>query len=296
MLYRAAGNDAEHVVHLGLATSRDGYTFERQAQPVFSPSTDGFDAGCVEDPRIVRMGDYYYVTYATRFFPPGEYWRNDRARFKPPGCPPDFPRVLRENATSTGLLLTKDFRTYIRAGRLTSPTVDDRDVILFPETIAGKYVMLHRPMEWVGERYGTEFPAIWVASGDDLLTLENSRLLAKAKHDWERKIGGNTPPIRTAHGWLTLYHGVGEDRHYRLGAMLLDLADPTRVIHRTPKWIMQPEAAYELEGLYQGCIFPCGKVVIDDTLFVYYGAADKYVALATCPLQELLEHLLSCPA
>ena len=60
-------------------------------------------------------------------------------------------------------------------------------------------------------------------------------------------------------------------------------------------WIMQPEEEYEIEGYYKGCVFPCGKVVIDDTLFVYYGAADKYVALATCHLEELLDYLLSCP-
>jgi len=65
-------------------------------------------------------------------------------------------------------------------------------------------------------------------------------------------------------------------------------------LHRTPDWIMQPERDYEIEGCYQGCVFPCSKVVIDDTLFVYYGAADKYVGLATCRLDELLEYLLCC--
>ncbi len=296
LLYRAAGDDAEHVIHLARAISRDGYSFKRFEQPAFSPSKDGFDAGCVEDPRIVKIGEYFFITYAARFFPPGEYWRNDKARFKAPTCPPDFPRVLRQNSTSTGLLLTRDFQTYIRAGRLTDPTIDDRDVILFPEKVGGKYVMLHRPMAWTGPEYGTEFPAIWIATGDDLLRMGPSRLLARAKYDWERKIGGNTPPLKTKHGWLTLYHAVGDDKRYRLGAMLLDLEDPATVLHRTPDWIIQPEEEYELDGPYEGCIFPCGKIVIDGTLFVYYGAADRYVALATCPLQELLSHLLSCPA
>jgi predicted GH43/DUF377 family glycosyl hydrolase len=296
LLYRAAGHDAEHVIHLGLATSKDGRKFERLTQPVFSPSADGFDAGCVEDPRIVRIGEYYYITYAARPFPPGQYWLHNGVLSQAPQCPAEFPSALGSNATSTGLALTKDFKHFIRAGRLTDPTTDDRDVILFPEKIGGRYFMLHRPMEWVGQEYGTEFPAIWIASGDDLLGMRETRLLAKAKYDWERKIGANTPPIRTEHGWLILYHGVAPDKHYRLGAMLLDLDDPTTVLHRTPRWIMQPEAEYELNGPYQGCIFPCGKVVIDGTLFVYYGAADKHVGLATCSVQELLEHLLSCPA
>ena len=126
---------------------------------------------------------------------------------------------------------------------------------------------------------------------------KESKLLAKAKLDWECcKIGINTPPIRTEHGWLTIYHAVGSDKYYRLGALLLDPEDPSRVLHRTSDWIMQPEEDYEIDGYYRGCVFPCGKVVIDGTLFVYYGAADKYVGVATCPLHELLDYLRSCPA
>jgi predicted GH43/DUF377 family glycosyl hydrolase len=72
------------------------------------------------------------------------------------------------------------------------------------------------------------------------------------------------------------------------------LKNPSKVLHRTPDWIMQPEQDYEIKGYYRGCVFPCGKVVIDGMLFVYYGAADKYVGLATCRLDELLEYLLCC--
>ncbi len=296
LLYRAAGEDAEHVVRLALATSDDGYHFERPEHALISPSDDGFDAGCIEDPRITKMGDYYFVTYATRQFPPGEYWLQSRARYRPPTMPADMPISLRTNATSTGLIVTRDFKSFIRAGRLTDPTIDDRDVILFPEKIGGRYYMLHRPMEWVGNGYGTQYPAMWIASGTDLLKLTGSQLLAKAKYDWETKIGGNTPPIRTERGWLTIYHAVGPDKHYRLGALLLDLEDPTRVLHRTPQPLLQPEMDYELDGPYNGCIFPCGKVVIDGTLFVYYGGADRHVALATCPLDRLLDYLSDCPA
>jgi predicted GH43/DUF377 family glycosyl hydrolase len=298
LLYRAAGADPEHRIYLGLAVSEDGYRFQRASdKPVFGPSIDGFDAGCVEDPRIVKMGEAYYITYASRPFPPGEYWRSDEERsYRPPVCPPDYPKVLQENLTSTGLALTRDLRHYIRAGRLTDPMVDDRDVILFPEKVNGKYVLMHRPMSWVGPEYGTEHPAMWISTGDDLLDWSESQLLATARYDWEHKIGGNTPPIRTEHGWLTLYHAVGSDLLYRLGAMLLDLEDPAKVLHRTPDWLIQPEEDYELQGYYNGVIFPCGKVVIDGTLFVYYGGADKYVGLATCSLEELLDHLLSCPS
>jgi predicted GH43/DUF377 family glycosyl hydrolase len=297
LLYRAAGHDAEHKIHLGLATSRDGYHFTRSgSSPVFSPSEIGFDGGCVEDPRITKMGEYYYVTYASRPFPPGQYWLNEGRAYHPPTPAEEWPWLLKTNATATYLGITKDFRTWIRAGRMTHPGVDDRDVILFPEKINGQFVMMHRPMTWVGAEYGTEYPAMWISTGNDLLTWENPRLLAKAEFDWEnKKIGGNTPPIRTAHGWLTIYHAVGTDKHYRLGAMLLDLDDPSIVRYRTRDWILQPERDYETVGMYPGVCFPCGKVIINDTLFVYYGGADKYVGLATCSVSELLDYMLTCP-
>lgn len=295
LLYRAAGDDADHVIRFGLAISKNGYDFERVSdKPVFGPSDDGFDGGCVEDPRIVKMGKYYYITYAARCFPPGQYWKGGVNEYQ---MPDEFPVTIRENMTSTGLAITKDFHNYIRAGRITNPLVDDRDVIIFPERIGGKFYMMHRPMNWVGDEYGTEFPAIWICSSDDLLSWSGSRLLAKAKYGWEKKIGGNTPPVRTAHGWLSLYHGVGEDGYYRLGAMLLELVRPERVTHRTKEWILEPVEGFETNGCYEngGVVFPCGKVVIGDKLFVYYGAADKYIGLATCEMGELLEYLLACP-
>jgi len=298
LLYRAAGADPAHVIRLGLATSGDGYHFTRAgAEPAFGPSPDGFDGGCVEDPRIVRFGEHYFVTYASRPFPPGQYWTPNNAVATPPPMPAEFPQAFRNNATATGLAITTDFRRWLRAGRLTSPMVDDRDVILFPEKIGGRFVMMHRPMNWVGPKYGTDAPAMWISFADDLLAWGDSRLLAKGKYDWEGgKIGGNTPPIRTPYGWFTVYHGVGNDWKYRLGAFLLDLEDPSKVLHRTPDWLLEPVEPYELVGHYPGVVFPCGSVVIDGTLFVYYGGADKYVGLATCRFDELLDHLCRCPA
>lgn len=98
--------------------------------------------------------------------------------------------------------------------------------------------------------------------------------------------------MRTRLGWRTLYHAVGPDKKYRLGALILDPNDPTRVTHRTRDWLEQP---YELNGFYPGAWFPCRKVVIDGTLLVYYGGADKYVGVATCPLQDLLSYWRDCP-
>lgn len=96
-----------------------------------------------------------------------------------PLVPPGFPWMLRHNGTSTGLGLTKDFRTWIRIGRITNPLTDDLDVLLFPEKVKGKYLMLHRPLSWVDPQFGTDLPAIWISTWDDLLHWDSSQLSAK---------------------------------------------------------------------------------------------------------------------
>jgi len=297
MLYRAAGHDEQHKVYFGMAESDDGLHFRRVSdRPVFSPSQDGFDAGCVEDPRVIKIGEMFFVTYAVRAQAPGQYWLGDDAPWKRDPLSAETPIALRENYTVTGLALTRDFRTWVRAGSLTDRSVDDRDVMLFPETIDGHWYMIHRPMQWTGRAYGTDHPAIWISRGVDPLVMGDDRLLAKAEFPWECKIGGNTPPLRTDDGWLFLYHGVGPDKHYRLGAIVLDLDDPTVVRYRSEGWLMEPVESYELEGYYKGVIFPCGKLVKDGRLHVYYGGGDKVVGVATCDFRELMDYLRNCPA
>src|SRR5699024_1017147 len=149
---------------------------------------------------------------------------------------------------------------------------------------------------WVGERYGCSYPSIWITFSDDMMVWEEEShlLIAGREGSWEEKVGGNAPPLKTGQGWLVLYHGVenGGTGHYRVGAALLDLEDPTQVIARSSNWIMEPEHDYEIEGFYNGCVFHTGNIIIDDTLYVYYGGADKYVCVATCPVQELLDFLM----
>ena len=299
MLYRAAGNDEQHVIRLGLAVSKDGFHFERASdQPVFGPSQNGPDSGCVEDPRIVKYDDEFYVTYAYRPYAPGQYWKFAHDEVLTAECGSDAPLAIRKNLGNTGLAVTSDFRSFRRLGRLTSPVLDDRDVILFPEKIRGKYVMLHRPKEFVGDSYGVKYPSIWLKYSDDLLSWEDKEshlLLSGVEGTWEEKIGGSTPPLKTEAGWLMLYHGVehGGLGYYRVGALLLDLDNPLHVLARAPRPILEPEFEFELSGLYSGCIFPVGNVIVDGTLFVYYGSADKYVGVATCAVDELVEYLLS---
>mgnify|MGYP002895572929 FL=1 len=116
----------------------------------------------------------------------------------------------------------------------------------------------------------------------------------KGEEDWEVKIGGNTPPIKTDDGWFLLYHGVDANFTYRVGAALLDLNDPTRVLYRTKDFILEPETYEETQGLYRwGVVFPTGAVVKDNILYVYYGASDQWVNLATCDFQELIDFVKS---
>ncbi|MDE6332248.1 MAG: glycosidase [Muribaculaceae bacterium] len=299
MLYRAAGNDKDHVIRFGLATSTDGFNFKRASdKPVFGPSVDGPDSGCVEDPRIVKFADDFFVTYAYRAYPPGQYWKFDHDVVNTPECSEYMPAAVRKNLGNTALAVTKDFRSYRRLGRITSPVLDDRDVIIFPEKIDGKFVMLHRPKQFIGAKYGTMQPAIWLKYSNDLLAWEDKDshlLLTGFEGSWEEKIGGSTPPILTDRGWLMLYHGVenGGRGHYRVGAVLLDKENPLHIIGRTCEPILEPEEDHEINGFYNGCVFPTGNVIVKGKLLVYYGCADKHIGVATCDLDELLNHLES---
>lgn len=294
MLYRAAGNDKTHYIHLGLAESDDGVHFKRMSDlPVLSPTPDNYDSGCIEDPRLFKMGDWFYLTYASRAYAPGQYWAAD---WKPLGDPPEFgPSFLKTNCSLTSLAVSRDLRVWKKLGRITDSRFDDRDVILFPRQVKGKWVKVSRAMERCGKDkgYENENPAIWISFSDDMMEWDNYALLMDGKEEWEnKKIGGSCPPIETEDGWLFLYHGVAKkDGAYRVGAVLLDLDDPTKILARTKDFLMEPEYPYETEGYYNGCVFPTGNVVVGDTLYVYYGAADKDICLATCSMKELLRYL-----
>jgi predicted GH43/DUF377 family glycosyl hydrolase len=136
---------------------------------------------------------------------------------------------------------------------------------------------------------------MWINFSDDMLVWDwtKSKLLAKSEYWWEaKKIGGGTPPIRTKDGWLEIYHGVDDSGVYRVGAMMLDLNDPSKIIARTPEPIMVPEHDYETTGFYAQCVFPTGNVVVDGVLYVYYGSGDQYCNVATCRLDELVDHVM----
>lgn len=292
MLYRAAGNDSQHYIYLGLASSDDGYHFDRLFDhPVLKPNLDGIDGGCVEDPRLVKMGDYYYLTYASRTFPPGQYWKADKKYYG--FQPQEGPKYLIYNNSITHLAVSKDLVNWKKLGRITDSRFDDRDVYIFPEKVGGKYVRLSRPMEWIGEDYGVDIPSIWISYSDDLMEWPKPKLLITGKQWWEdAKIGGSCPPLRCKYGWFLLYHGVAKkDSSYRVGALILDKDNPSKVLARTKDFIMEPEYDFETQGYYNGCVFPTGNCIKDGTLYVYYGSADKYVCVATANFDELVESI-----
>lgn len=292
MLYRAAGDDIKHKIYLGLATSDDGINFVRQSdKPIFDAVDYEPDGGCIEDPRLVEIGGRYYLTYAARAFAPGRYWLPDEIFKKERSTwlvkqPEDTPKFVKINHTVTYLAYTDDFVNYKKLGRITDSRLDDRDVVLFPRAVNGQYVRISRP-EVNGEK------AMHIAFSDDLVEWGDSKVLYRGKESWEgNRVGAGCPPIETDKGWLLVYHGVDPTNGvYRVGVLLLDKDDPSKIIARTKHFVMEPEFDYEQSGLYNGCVFPTGIVEKDGTLYIYYGCADKYVALATVKTEELLEEL-----
>jgi predicted GH43/DUF377 family glycosyl hydrolase len=256
--------------------------------------------GSVQDPRVVKVGDACYMTYAFRpyacNYSPTGLGVPDTVQATYPG----FDGNAEGNQTRSGIAISRDRVHWKHHCWPTPAELDDRDVILFPEKIRGRFALLRRPLQFVGPEYGTEKPGIWICFSEDLVNWTKPELLIRPEFKWEDgRIGGSTPPVKTPKGWLVLYHGV-ENQHpptrrmvYRLGAMLLDLDDPRKVLARTPHFIMEPEAYYEKFGLFiPDVIFPTGNVVKDGLLYLYYGVADTAIALATAPLDELVAHAL----
>ncbi|MCX7816472.1 MAG: glycosidase [Syntrophales bacterium] len=189
------------------------------------------------------------------------------------------------------LATTKDFNNFERHGVILPP--ENKDAALFPERINGNWIMIHRPV--------STFPSLgahmWISYSPDLIHWGKHKVLLMAREGawWDaRKIGLSPPPIKTEKGWIILYHGVKTTVSgciYRLGLALLDLKDPTRVLARTDEWIFAPEEPYEMVGDVDKVVFPCGWILTDGEIRLYYGGADKSISLATAKLSDLLDYL-----
>jgi len=261
LLLRVEGLDGHS--HLTLAFSEDGYDFKVDERPWITSSDDPyykpFEEYGVEDPRITQIGDTYYITY-TAYGPHG-------------------PRVA--------IGKTVDFTAFERIALATE--VDNKDAVLFPGQIGGEYVMLDRP-----SGMGGQVGSIWITYSPDLVHWGRAQVVLSPQAGWgNSKLGASTPPIKTDRGWLVLYHGVratAAGRLYRVGAALLDLERPERLLGYTPYFIFGPEETYERTGDVPNVVFPCGHVVEPDgTLKMYYGAADTCIGMAEAAVEELCE-------
>jgi predicted GH43/DUF377 family glycosyl hydrolase len=259
--------DRSGISHLGVARSADGlggWTIEPDRALLPDPAVHAERWG-LEDPRVTQIGDDFLIVCT--------------------GYSTDGPLIF--------LVVTRDFREYVRRGVLLPPP--NKDAALFPHRFADRYALLHRPMP---SRTGTD-GGIWLSFSPDLVHWgDHVRLLAPGgRGTWESdKIGLGPPPLLTRAGWLLLYHGVRQTAAgaiYRAGLALLDGERPERVLARAPDWVFGPQAPYERVGDVANVVFPCGWVLADDgdTLRIYYGAADTSVGVATASVEALLAHL-----
>ena len=164
--------------------------------------------------------------------------------------------------------------------------MEDKDGCLHPEKVGGKYFLFHRINNFICGDFGStpEFK--------ERSTFKNTPIITPRHGMWDSiKVGTATPPIKTGKGWILLYHGIGAGGRYSVGAALLDLKDPTKVLSRTTDAIFEPKEDYELTGQVGNVVFPCGAVVRGDTIFIYYGGADSVIDVASISLKELLDTL-----
>lgn len=291
LLYRASGRGGQSV--FGYASSPDGINFdERLPYPVYIPkevfepvssvgkenqifdtemyTSGGTWIGC-EDPKLTKIGDRIYLTYVAF-----AGWDSVRVTMSSISVK-DF---LNHNWKWTTPILCSE------------PGVVSKSGGLFPEKINGKYVMFHRV-----------FPSIYMDFLDDLkfkgdkFLKETNPITTGKKGNWDGgKISFGAPPLKTKDGWLVITHAVGGkqeeggDLRYRIGVMLLDLEDPTKIIYRSPEPVMEPDLWYENDWK-PGILYPCGAVIKDGTLLVYYGGGDKYTCVATAPLDIFLNQI-----
>lgn len=277
LLYRAVGRNGLSTV--GYAKSPDGLFFNRaHHKPVYVLNTgsSGYDrvfypsgggSGGSEDPRAVVIDGRIYMTYV--------YFGNW-----------DFMRMAMTSIS------VEDFRkqkwNWDKAVFLSPPGEVHKNWVIFPEKINGKFAILH-----------SVTPTVLIDYVDDLKKVKIKSRVGPAtggrKNYWDNKVrGAGPPPIRTDYGWLLLYHATDtyDPQRYKLGAMLLDLKDPTKVLYRSSTPILCPDMDYENEGK-PGIVYASGAIVKDGHLFIYYGGGDRVVCTATAPLDVLIHDLIT---
>lgn len=247
------------ISYVRIARSKDGYHFTIDDKPFIYPETIR-EAWGIEDPRVTEIDGTYYIQYS----------------------------AVSPEGIGVGLVSTTDFIAYERLGLMLHP--ENKDVAIFPEMINGKYYTLHRPVPG-----GIGSPEIWIAESENLRHWGNHQFLfglSKDEDGWENgRIGGGAVPFKTDEGWLEIYHAADQSNRYCLGAVLLDLNDPSIIIGKTQDPIMEPVEDYETSGFFSDVVFTCGVTRQGDNIRIYYGASDTSMAVADVSLAKIMSHL-----
>lgn len=277
---------------------------ERKKEPLLVPNTNDEIHG-IEDPRIVKIEGTYYLTYcaydgvnalgslATSF---------DLVHFKKQGV--IVPQISYEEfyrLTECNQHLISKYERFhienkIEANLDKKRLLWDKNIIMFPKLINGKFTFLHRIKPDIQIASVEDISNLTKEFWDDHLLHFNKHILMRSKYDHEISyIGGGCPPVETEAGWLVIYHGVhdtAQGYQYNACVALLDIEDPLKEIARLPYPLFKPEMPYELSGYVNNVVFPTGTSLFDGRLYIYYGAADKRIAVISVDLEELIAELL----
>ncbi len=243
--------------HLRLVSSVDGVRFEENGEPPLFGQSELETYG-IEDCRVTQIEATYYLTFTG----------------------------VSANGVGVGLRSTSDWRCITSHGMVFPP--HNKDCAIFDARIANRYYALHRPSSpALGGNY------IWLAESLDLIHWGNHRCLAQSRPgQWDSaRVGAGAAPIRTSEGWLEIYHGADHTNRYCLGALLLDLQQPWKVLARSREPIMEPLADYERTGFFGNVVFTNGHVVDGDLVTLYYGASDSVICGARFSIREILASL-----
>lgn len=261
--FRADHRDGIPMIHIGKSEDGLHWRIENEEINWVDESGKPWNPNYAYDPRLVEIENKYYMIWCTDF-----------------------------GGAALGMGVTEDFRTFTR---LENPFLPfNRNGVLFPRRVNGKYLLLSRP----SDGGHTPFGDIFLSESPDLIYWgRHRRVMTKGGGWWQNiKIGAGPAPIETSEGWLMLYHGVTNTCNgfvYSFGAALLDLGEPCRVLCRSRDYLLTPQAPYETTGFVPNVVFPCATLQDAATgrIAIYYGAADTCVAVAYARVDELVRWL-----
>lgn len=277
----------------------------RNEEPLISPEFD-YESQGVEDPRIVKIGDTYYMTYTAYdgFSAVGALAvSSDLVHFEKKGViTSQFTfRQFKRLMTTHAHLIGKYFRSYNKRESKNNSGkkiyLTDKNVVFFPRKINGKFYFMHRIKPDIQLVNVEKLENLTTKFWNDYFLDFSNKILLKSYYDHEASyIGAGCPPIETPEGWLLIYHSVydtPEGYIYSACAALLDLNDPSVELARLPYPLFTPDTDYELLGIVNKVCFPTGTTLFGDRLYIYYGAADKCIACISVVLQELVNELIT---